>query len=189
MGENLVFKIDIDENLHIEFINYTHAQELFDLGDKNREFLREWLPWVDSSNSVEDTKEFIKHSISQYLENGTIEAPIFYSGKIVGMIALRVYYSLNLKKADIGYWLDREHLGKGIINKSANKMLEIGFNRYNLGKITIHCATDNKSSCSVAKRLGFKLEGTLRKEAKIGDKIVDINSFSILKEEYDKLKV
>jgi len=28
-----VFKIDIDENLYIEFLNYTHAQELFDMAD------------------------------------------------------------------------------------------------------------------------------------------------------------
>jgi len=189
MGENIVFKIDIDENLHIEFINYTHAQELFDLGDKNREFLREWLPWVDSSNSVEDTKEFIKNSLNQYAKNGSIEAPIFINRKLIGMIALLVDNKDNITKGEIGYWLDKNYIGKGIVTKCANKMLDIGFNRYNLDKIVIRCATANKSSCNVAKRLKFTFDGTLRKEAKVSGKIVDLNIYSILKEEYDKLKV
>jgi len=186
MGENIVFKIDIDDNLHIEFLNYTHAEELFELGDKNREHLKEWLPWVESTIKVEDTKEFIATSLKEYADNGTIEAPIFYNGKLIGMISLIVYKKHNLKKADIGYWLDKDYTGKGIITKCAKKLLDIGFNRYNLVKITIHCDPKNKNSCNVAKRLGFKLDGTLRNEAKVSGKIVDLNIFSMLKEEYEK---
>jgi len=188
MGENIVFKIDIDENLHIEFLNQTHAQELFKVVDKNREHLKRWLPWVESTIKVEDTKEFITHALSKYAKNGSIQAPIHYNNKLIGMVSLFVHKSYNLEKADIGYWLDIEHNGKGIVTKCAKKMLDIGFNRYNLGKITIHCATDNNNSCNVAKRLGFKLEGTLREEAKVGNKIEDLNVFSMLKEEYEESK-
>ena len=180
-----MFKIDIDENLYIEFLNHTHAQELFEVANKNREHLKPWLPWVESTTKVEDTKEFIVQSLKNYAKNGTIDAPIYYNGKLVGMIALLINKRDNLRRGEIGYWLDKEYLGKGVITKCATKMLEIGFNRYNLVKIIIRCAPDNKNSCNIAKRLGFKFEGTLRKEARVGEKIVDLNIFSLLKEEYE----
>ena len=33
-----------------------HAEQLADLTDRNREHLRTWLPWVDASRTVEDSK-------------------------------------------------------------------------------------------------------------------------------------
>jgi ribosomal-protein-serine acetyltransferase len=189
MGENIMFKIDIDDNLHIEFLNHTHAQKLFEVVDKNREHLKRWLPWVESTTKVEDTKEFITHALSKYAKNGSIQAPIHYNNKLIGMVSLFVHKSYNLDKADIGYWIDKDYNGKGIVTKCANKMLDIGFNIYNLGKITIHCATDNYNSCNVAKRLKFTFDGTLRKEAKVSGKIEDLNIYSMLKEEYEKIKV
>ena len=189
MGENIVFKIDIDDTLHIEFLNQTHAQDLFEVADRNREFLREWLNWPDLTTEVEDTQKFITASLNRYIESGDIEAPIFYNKKIVGIITLLVKKELGIAKGEIGYWLDKEYLKKGIITKCAKKMLEIGFNRYNLDKIIIRCATRNPNSCNVAERLGFNFDGTLRVEAKIGDVVEDLNIYSILKEEYEKLKV
>jgi ribosomal-protein-serine acetyltransferase len=188
MGEALVFKIDIDKDIHIEMLHISHAQALFDLTNKNRETLQEWLPWVEHTTKIEDTQEFIRHSLTQYVKNGSIDAPVLYKGKLVGMIALLISKRYNLKRADIGYWLDSEHQGKGIISKCAQKMLEIGFEKYNLRKITIHCATDNSNSCNVAKRLGFHLDGTLRQEAKVGEKIEDLNVFSITQNEYKEIK-
>ncbi|HHD74812.1 MAG TPA: RimJ/RimL family protein N-acetyltransferase, partial [Nitratifractor sp.] len=55
-----MFKIDIDKDIHIEMLHISHAQALFDLTNKNRETLQEWLPWVGHTTKIEDTQEFIR---------------------------------------------------------------------------------------------------------------------------------
>ncbi len=53
-------KLVIDKNLKLELLSFSHASELFRLTDDNRKFLNKWLPWVKHTNSVKDTKEFIR---------------------------------------------------------------------------------------------------------------------------------
>ena len=35
------------------------TKELFSVIDANRAYLRRWLPWLDRTRSVEDTRQFI----------------------------------------------------------------------------------------------------------------------------------
>jgi len=184
VGKTLVFKIDIDENIHIELIGEHHAQQLYDLIEKNRDELKLRLPWVMSVTSCEDEQNAIKKMMNDYATKGDLHTPIFYKGKMVGMASLLQRNRLGLTHGDIGYWLDKEYQGLGIITKVCKKMLDIGFNTYNLGKITLHCATTNPKSCNIAKRVGMQHDGTLRAEGKVDGIIEDIMVYSILKSEY-----
>ena len=70
--------IRVDEDTNLCMIEERHAQELYDLVDANRAYLREWLPWVDYETSVEDSKAFIKHALQQFASSamGTINRPL-----------------------------------------------------------------------------------------------------------------
>lgn len=61
--------IRVDEDTNLCMLEERHAQELYDLVDANRAYLREWLPWVDYETSVEDSKAFIKHALQQFASN------------------------------------------------------------------------------------------------------------------------
>jgi ribosomal-protein-serine acetyltransferase len=49
----------VDNNLRLELINESHAQSIFDMVDRNRAHLREWLPFVDKMTSVEFAQNFV----------------------------------------------------------------------------------------------------------------------------------
>jgi len=51
-----MFSIKIRDDLELGLLEQRHAEELFALVDHNREYLREWLPWVDNSRSIADTQ-------------------------------------------------------------------------------------------------------------------------------------
>ena len=52
-------KLLATENLRLEPLSLSHTQALYDLTVKNREYLKEWLPWLDNISRVGDTKRFI----------------------------------------------------------------------------------------------------------------------------------
>jgi hypothetical protein len=49
-----VFSYKLSENAEVRLLEERHAQQLTDLTDRNREHLREWLPWVDTNRTVEE---------------------------------------------------------------------------------------------------------------------------------------
>jgi ribosomal-protein-serine acetyltransferase len=61
--------IRIDEETELRIYEERHAQEVAELVDQNRIYLRQWLPWVDNSRTVEDSKAFIRSSLEQFAQN------------------------------------------------------------------------------------------------------------------------
>ena len=57
--ENM-FEFVVDNEVVLKLLDPIHADELFKLTNSCRPYLKEWLPWVDGSNNVEDTKPLSK---------------------------------------------------------------------------------------------------------------------------------
>ena len=177
-----MFKIDIDQDIHIELIHLSHAKDIFSLVEENRELFRTWLDWVDSSTTIEDTKAFINHEMQQYANHKNINCMIFYKNEMVGNVSIlgmrRVY---GIKRGVLGYWLDAKAQRKGIMQKAVKKMIEIGFEHYALDKITLRCAVENNRSCNVAKKLGFTHEGRLKNEIALHGVVMDVDVYAIFR--------
>ena len=157
-----MFKLKIEKNLELQLLHLNQADTLFELTVKNKEEFINLLPWVKSNKTVEDTKAFIIQELTNYAKGRGVNCSIVYKNKIIGNISLfNIAYENSFKNAEIGYWLDKDYQGKGIMTKAANKMVEIAFNQFKVYKVTIKCAVINNKSCNIAKRLGFKKEGTI----------------------------
>ncbi|GEN46724.1 hypothetical protein [Alkalibacillus haloalkaliphilus] len=57
------FKLNDDSELRL--LEPRNAEKLFLLIDKSRYYLREWLSWVDSTEKVSDSEDFIRDSLNQ----------------------------------------------------------------------------------------------------------------------------
>ena len=56
-------KVDSLKDLSLALLKKNDFQELFALVDKNRDFLREFLPWLDNNKTAKNSEDFI-NSIS-----------------------------------------------------------------------------------------------------------------------------
>ncbi len=177
-------KIIIENNLILELIRRSHANELFALTDKNRRYLRKWLPWVDSTRTVADTENFVKHSQRQKRTKTGIQFVIKYNGKISGMVGL-VYIDRFNRRTEIGYWLGKEYTGLGIMTKSCWALTEYCYKELNMNKIIIRCSLKNKASIGIPKRLRFEKEALLREDTVLNKKFEDSYMFTILRKEWN----
>lgn len=162
-----------------------YAEELFELTDRNRNFLKQWLPWLDRAKQVSDTKDFLEAQLLRFQRAEALHVTIFYQDKIAGVVGYNEIDRAN-KIGHIGYWLGREYNGKGIMTKSVSELITVGFDYYQLNRMDLRCAVANSRSRAIPERLGFTNEGIIRQAEQLGDRYVDHVVYGLLRQEYKR---
>lgn len=182
-----MFRFKIDDELELRLWEERYADQLFDLTDRNRAHLREWLPWVDATKTVADTKAYMKDSLEKFAANDGFNAGIWYKGQLVGGVGFH-FFDWPDRKTEIGYWLGQDFNGKGIMTRTCRTLVNYAFKELNLNRVIILCATDNWKSRAIPERLGFTQEGTARQAEWLYDHFVDLVTYSMLASEWQKIK-
>ena len=178
------FILRVESYLELELLNRSHADELFELIENNREYLRKWLPWLDSNKYLQNTIDFIKHSDMQFKENTGLQLAIRYRGKLAGVIGFHKVDWLN-HSTSIGYWLAEGYQGNGIMTKSCGSLIDYAFGNLGLNRVEIRCAVENSKSRAIPENLGFKKEGIIRDAEWLYDHYVDHVVYGILRGEWN----
>ena len=149
-------KLHVESGLDLQLVGEDDAAELFAVVDSNREYLREWLPWLDGTKSIEDENSFISMSLEEYEKREGIIYAIRLDGNIIGTISLN-WIDWGNKGAGVGYWLSKNQTGNGYVTKSCIRLMEHCFDDLYLHRFVLEAAVDNIPSCEIAERIGMRL--------------------------------
>jgi PhzF family phenazine biosynthesis protein len=130
------------------------AEELYATVDKNRAYLRQWLPWLEYNTEAAHSAEFIATSRQQAAQGVTLNLLICQEGEIAGIVGFNLINQVN-KSGQIGYWLAEGHQGRGIMHRSVRAIMQYGFQELGLNSLMIAAAMENAKSRAVARQLGF----------------------------------
>jgi len=173
-------KLRVDDCVVLRQVSEEDTEELTSVIDHNRSYLREWLPWLDSSTGLHDTARFIGRSMQQAADENGLTFGIVCNGVLAGIIGQHYVDSLN-RRTELGYWLDAAHQGRGIVTRSVARLTDFAFAEQDCNRVMLHCAVRNIKSRAVAERLGFVQEGILREAEWLYDHYVDLVVYSMLK--------
>ena len=84
------------------------------------------------------------------------------------------------KKAEIGFWLLKDHWGKGIISEALPLVCKYGFEKLGLHRIEAQVETENINSKKTLSKANFSYEGTLRDCELKNGKWVSLEIYSLL---------
>jgi ribosomal-protein-serine acetyltransferase len=177
--------IPVEDGFDLRLLEERHAEELFRLSDRNREYLRKWLPWVDRTHSPSDSLLHIRMMMSSFENREALAAGIFLNGELAGSIGVHRIDWLN-RNTSIGYWLAEGFQGRGIMTRACRAIVDHAFREYNLHRIEIRCATGNGKSCAIPERLGFVRDGVLRESQLLGSSFADLVVYGMLDRDWNK---
>jgi len=148
-------------------------------------------PVVQRFNSVphltrDDTFRFIAERLAQYASRHEIAWALLARslGRVVGDVTLFDWDRYH-RRALIGYELARDHWGKGFADEAIRAVLQFAFTQMDLNRVEIWTSAANQSSLRLASRLGFALDGTLRKRILEDDgQLHDCAVFGLLREDW-----
>jgi ribosomal-protein-serine acetyltransferase len=177
--KEIMFSRVLTDSLRISLSIPQYADELFALTDRNRPFLRRWLPWLDGTITPEDTRQFLTLQVQRFARGESLHVTIFSDESIAGVAGFNSLDRTN-GIGSIGYWLGEEFTGKGIMTTVVRDLIEVGRSYYSLQKVDIRCATGNSRSRAIPERLGFSHEGTLRRAERVYDQWFDHEVYALL---------
>jgi len=169
----------VDKNIKLKIIELSDTVDIYDTINNQREYLSEWLPFIEYTKNIEYTKKYIQ-SILDFPDDTKIYV-IQYKGSFGGIIGFNKINKLN-KCAEIGYWLSEPLQKKGIVTKSVQVLIDFAFRKLDINRIQIKCNTENIRSKKIPQRLGFHFEGIERSGEQISeDSFVNLEVYSKLK--------
>jgi ribosomal-protein-serine acetyltransferase len=177
-----VIRIDFDlgEGVRIRSLDLGDAEALLAVIDSNRERLRPWMPWEDMTRTPDDIRGFIERARASSTDadgNG-----IWVDGALAGAMGMRIDTLAN--SAELGYWIDGGHEGRGIVTRGCRRFIEEAFGAFGLHRVSLLAAATNLRSQAVAERLGMTREAVLREAERTTDGYHDLVVFSILEHEW-----
>ena len=174
-----MFSREITPKISLRLTVPQFADEIYKLTDKNRTFLRQWLPWLDHVTGPEHTKAFFSEQLEMFVKGEALNASIYYEDTLVGIVGFNSIDKTN-RIGYIGYWLAEGYNGKGIMSACVRDLISLGEEYYFLQKVDIRCATDNHKSRAIPERLGFTHKGSLGRAEWLYDHWVDLEVYELL---------
>lgn len=170
--------IRINDKLRLESVTVELAPIIFETIDRDREYLRQWLPFVNFTFQLSDTEQFLR-GVSAKSNRRDFIYGIWYKEEFAGLIGFKDTDWAN-KRTEIGYWLAENMQHKGIITACVKKLIQVAFNKFRLHRIQIKVAEENQKSEAIPQKLNFTLEGTERSGELHGDKFLNLRVYSLL---------
>jgi len=179
-----MFAHRLNERHSLRQLTLNDTAELFAVVDANRAYLRQWLPWLDMTRSISDTRHFLDGSVQQCQNNHSIQAAILFEGRLAGVVG---YHRIDWQNRStlLGYWIAEKFQGRGLVTTSCRVLIDHAFASLNLHRIAITCATGNLRSRAIAERLGFTHEGRHRGAEWLYDHFIDHEVYSQLQKEWE----
>jgi ribosomal-protein-serine acetyltransferase len=179
-----MFRAHIRQDVYLQLLEERHAPQIFSLVDQERDFLRQWLPWVDATLTEDDSLSFIRSTLEQFVAQKALTAGIWSGYRCCGIVGTHRLDPLN-RKVEIGYWLGREFQGQGIMTSACRALVTHLLGELDLNRVEIQCAKDNQKSAAVAERLGFVEEGSAREAQLLHGRFHDLRGFAMLKKDWN----
>jgi RimJ/RimL family protein N-acetyltransferase len=153
---------------------------------RSAENIHPWMNWARDKHTLDDKIALIRKWRGDYDKGLVYVLGIFAKdGKtFIGSTS----WSLNGDNAaEIGYWIDVEHSGKGYMTEAVKALTKVGMMVEGFERITIVCIPENIKSRSVPRRAGFTHEATLSKRGRDADGLMrDEEVWSMWPEDLEK---
>ncbi|WP_342440294.1 GNAT family protein [Paenibacillus sp. FSL L8-0436] len=163
-----------------------HFNEVFEIYNNVKVF--EYCGIIPKHNK-DTVRNMIGHFERDYNKRSRVKWGIFANpepDRLLGIIEA-AEFNQKVNTVTIGYFLSEAHWGKGIASEALKILLDFLFVDVNINRIQAEVMPQNETSKKVLLKNGFIKEGTLRQATLwAGKGIVDLEIYSILKEDYVK---
>ena len=182
-----MFACQLDDHVALRLMSLTDAEESSAVVTRNLAHLAPWMPWATAEGaSPEGQRAFLTSALAGWSRCERLESWLTYDGAIIGAVGLPAIHRAE-QWAEAGYWIDRDYEGRGYVTAGVRALERIVFVDLGLERIQICQDAANARSRAIPERLGYTLEGVLRRHTVSGaeGRHADHSIYGLLKPEWE----
>ncbi|WP_405015422.1 GNAT family N-acetyltransferase [Kitasatospora sp. NBC_01539] len=131
---------------------------------RNRDWLRRWeatVPPVPAGHGVArpSYRQMVRYLRSEAAAGRMLPFVVLHRGRLVGQLTVGGITWGSMCSANVGYWIDEEVAGHGIMPTAVALSVEHCFSTLGLHRIEVCIRPENRPSRRVVEKLGFREEG------------------------------
>ncbi|NNU27612.1 GNAT family N-acetyltransferase [Isoptericola sediminis] len=127
--------------------------------------------------------EYVRALSAQARAGTALPFAVELDGELVGQLTVSSIQYGSLCSASIGYWISREHAGRGITPTAVAMVTDYCFQVVGLHRVEINIRPENAASLRVVAKLGFRDEGVRERYLHIQGDWRDHRTFALTTEE------
>lgn len=162
-----------------------HATALKEAVDVSLPELQRWMTWASAEPQPVDAHLSTLRAFRAQFERDEEYHHLLFDrveGLVVGVASLR--RSQGPQALEIGYWIRSDRTGRGLGREAAAALTRVGFGVHAVTRMEIRVAVGNARSSAIPRRLGYRLDGVLRRRIHVPqDRLVDVEVWTMLHEE------
>ncbi len=101
----------------------------------------------------------------------------------VGVIGVVLRDDVERCSAEVGYWLGEPYWGRGIATRALAEFTHFAFAAYGVERLYAVPLASNTASCRVLEKVGYQLEGRMRRSAVKDGLVQDQLLYAVLRED------
>lgn len=145
-------------------LRYSDAGAWRTVRRRNQDWLQEWeatLPpqGLADGDAVPTFAMMVRRLRREAREGRTLPWVLALDGDLVGQVTVGGISWGSLRAGYIGYWIDRDVAGRGIMPTAVAMACDHCFSVLRLHRIEINIRPENAASLRVVEKLGLRLEG------------------------------
>ena len=150
------------------------------LQNTNRDHLLPWMPWAATPATDDDVAQRVLRFHAAFAKAEEFFFGVFLDGAPIGGTGLHL--RVGPRAAEIGYWIDHAHQGKGLMSEVVRAIASVGLMEHGYDRVEIRMDPRNVRSSAIPARLGFTLEAMLPRRATALEGLHDVQVWSLYHE-------
>lgn len=129
------------------------AAVAFRVVTESLDHLAPWMPWASTDYDLKTATDFVSSSRSDWEQGKAFDYAVLGPGSdVIGSASLMA--RIGPGGLEIGYWLHRDHVGRGIVRRAARALVDEAF-RIGADHVEIVHDEANLRSRAIPEALGF----------------------------------
>ncbi len=157
--------------LSIRYQRLSDAKRFFEILS-NPEFL-----YFPKPKNLKFEEAFLRKSIQKRRKGLEYNFAVVQDAEIIGAVGLKVDQHRK-HIGEIGYFVAREHWGRGIAGRAVRLLEQFAFRRFGITRLEIVTLRANRASKRVALKSGYTREGVQRGKQRQEGKYYDVDLFA-----------
>jgi RimJ/RimL family protein N-acetyltransferase len=178
-----MFALPLGDGAELHPLEPWQAEEFLAHVDRARPDIAQWIPFARTVVDVDSARAYLQG----YADRQAADAGRLYGIRVENVLrggTLFRVFDTRVGVCEVGVWLEATAQGRGLVTTAVRHMIDWAVGVRGMARVEWRCAPDNVSSSAVAKRLGMRCDGTLRRAYVFDGERRDEEIWSVLAEEW-----